>query len=638
MGRLGAIYRKAGWAEKLFFLLLATYLVVRWAAPASSLRLPVAIALTFTWVLVGLRLGRVFVPKAIWRLRNRLVVAYLFIAVVPIVLILLLAGIGGYILAGQISVYLVTSEIDRRSEALMAPAQGLLAAAPRDRADLIRWLTPFYEQRYPGLELLVRDRGEWRFPRNAAIVPPPAGHGSANGLILRDGHPYLWAHAVRGPAEALLMAPLTRALLASLAPNLGEVTLITGNTASARQARGGKSPPPANRFDIQIRWGAPVLMAAWEKPGQTPQGGVGIISRPSAVLRTLFSERMDWLGSWVTIFLVITSGVFLLVELAALVIGVSLTRTITGAVHNLYEGTRRVMEGDFSHHIEVRGNDQLADLGRSFNRMTENLERLLTVEKERERLQAELEIAREVQNQLYPKSVPSVRGLELVARCSPARTVSGDYYDYLGLLESGIALAIGDVAGKGISAALLMATLQSSLRTQIRGYLEAGSAGQRTLAAAFPASQLVSQLNQQLYAFTSAEKFATFYFGIYDDKTGLLTYTNAGHPPPIVIRDGEAVRLETNGTVVGAFPFSEYGESRIVLRSGDLLVCFTDGITEPENEYGEMFGEQRLTELLMKHSERSPAEIIETVFAAATQWTSSPEAQDDMTMLVARKV
>ena len=107
-------------------------------------------------------------------------------------------------------------------------------------------------------------------------------------------------------------------------------------------------------------------------------------------------------------------------------------------------------------------------------------------------------------------------------------------------------------------------------------------------------------MNQQLYAYTSAEKFATFYFGIYDGATGRLTYTNAGHPPPILIRDGTVLRLETNGMVVGAFPFAEYGESRIELMPGDLLVCFTDGITEPENEYGEMFGEERLIELLVK--------------------------------------
>ena len=215
-----------------------------------------------------------------------------------------------------------------------------------------------------------------------------------------------------------------------------------------------------------------------------------------------------------------------------------------------------------------------------------------------------------------------------MAHCSPARTVSGDCYDYLGLGDSKVALAIGDVAGKGISAALLMATVQSALRTQIR----AAAGG------SVPPAQLVSQLNQQLYAYTSPEKFATFYFGVYDGETGLLTYTNAGHPPPLLVRNGTASRLETNGTVVGAFPFSEFGESCTPLQPGDMLVCFTDGITEPENEYGEMYGEERLVELLLKHSWRKPPEIIELVLGAVRQWSASPEAQDDMTMLILRRL
>jgi sigma-B regulation protein RsbU (phosphoserine phosphatase) len=357
---------------------------------------------------------------------------------------------------------------------------------------------------------------------------------------------------------------------------------------------------------------------------ETPLGG---ITRPSALLRVLFSERTDWRGVGAFLFLGI-GLLFLLVESVALAIGVSMTRTITGAVHSLYGGTGRIMHGDFSHRIAVRGSDQLAELGRSFNRMTENLERLLRVEKEQERLHAELEIAREVQGQLYPKTVPSAPGLELMAHCSPARTVSGDYYDYVGLADSKLALAIGDVAGKGISAALLMATIQSSLRTRIRG-----ASGHGVLPA-----QLVSQLNQHLYAYTSAEKFATFFFGVYDGRTGRLAYTNAGHPPPILIRAGEALRLQTNGMVVGAFPFAEYGESEIELKPGDLLVCFTDGITEADNEYDEMFGEERLVELLLKNSWREPAGIIDTVLGAVRQWSTAPEPHDDMTILIVRKL
>jgi len=223
--------------------------------------------------------------------------------------------------------------------------------------------------------------------------------------------------------------------------------------------------------------------------------------------------------------------------------------------------------------------------------------------------------------------VPALKTLRLKALCQPARVVSGDYFDYLGVEGSGAALAIGDVAGKGISAALLMATLQSSLRTQLR------AAGREPSAAG-----LVSQLNQQLFAFTSPEKYATFYFGLYDDSSGMLTYTNAGHLPPLIVRNGETIRLDVNGMIVGAFPFSEYNESRIELRSGDLLVCYTDGITEPENEYGEMFGEERLVDAVRMHSGQGEEEIIAAIVNAVRQWTGEGELQDDMTLLLARRI
>jgi phosphoserine phosphatase RsbU/P len=277
-------------------------------------------------------------------------------------------------------------------------------------------------------------------------------------------------------------------------------------------------------------------------------------------------------------------------------------------------------------------------LSASFNRMTEDLERLVEVAKEKERLQSEIEIAREVQNQLFPKSLPVSETLRLAAECRPARLVSGDYYDYMNL-ESQIALGIGDVAGKGISAALLMATVQSTMRTQLRaGQVWAARAGNGGPAPALSTAALVTRLNQQLFAFTPPEKFATFYFALYDDRTGLMTYTNAGHLPPILIRGGAATRLEVTGTVVGAFSFAEYGESTLRLERGDLLACFTDGVTEPENEFGEMFGEERLTDLILKHASRESGEIIAAVMESVREWTGSPELQDDMTLLLARRV
>jgi sigma-B regulation protein RsbU (phosphoserine phosphatase) len=654
--RWKALYAKLGWVEKLFLLSLVAYFLFRYLTPTSPLRSLAQIAATFLGVAAAIKLARTGIRKVIWRLRNRLVVAYLFIAVVPIVLILVLVGLGGYSLTGQIAVYLVSTELDRRAESLIGPAQGLLITPAAARADRIRWMAPYLEQRFKGLEMLILDRGEWRYPETSRLTAPPAGWKADHGLMLKDGRLYVWGHVMMGDAQAVVLAPLTREIFGSLVTDLGQVTFLAPlgdeeTRAALRESRRragagediriGRLPPPANRFDVQVTWFSLVPVAVWERPGMKLDSTLGVASRPWAVLRTLFVEHVERVrGIWFWFFLAVAS-MLLLVELVSLIIGVSLSRTITGAVHNLHEGTQRVMRGDFSHRIEVHGNDQLADLGGSFNRMIENLERLVRVETEKERMQSELEIAREVQAQLYPKTIPKLRTLELVAICNPARTVSGDYYDYLNLHESRVAIAVGDVAGKGISAALLMATVQSSLRTQIRTCLEtaaaASASGGRAGYESMATSRLVSQLNQQLYAFTSPEKFATFYFGVYDDDSGVLTYTNAGHPPPILIRQGEALRLETNGMVVGAFPFSDYGESRIELTSGDLLVCFTDGITEPENEYGEMFGEDLLIQVLLKNNSREAPDIIHSVMESVRQWTNSPELQDDMTLLLARR-
>ena len=216
--------------------------------------------------------------------------------------------------------------------------------------------------------------------------------------------------------------------------------------------------------------------------------------------------------------------------------------------------------------------------------------------------------------------------------------VSGDYYDFQRLHENKLAIAIGDVAGKGISAALLMATIQSAMRMELRSCMEAAAPNHLPVNGfRHSTARMVSELNQQLHATTSPEKYATFYFSLYDELTGVLTYTNAGHLPPILFRDGKADRLDVNETVVGAFPMSRYEESRLQMESGDLLLCYTDGITEPENEYGEMFGEDRLIDLVAKNIEREETRIIDLVMDAVRQWTRSPELQDDMTILLARK-
>ncbi len=646
--RWKSAYERLRWPEKLGLILLAMLLILYFGSPGSSYILPVWILLTGAVSVSAVRVARAGIRRLIWGVRNRLLVTYLFIAVVPILLILAMAGTAVYLCVGQVAVYLITNELDRRAASLAAPARGLMEGPGQRRAERLRWLASQIEQHYPGVEILIGGQEEWRYPETSTLDFPPAGWTDSNGVLQRDRGLYLWTYSSRAGARVLMTVPLTRDFLAGLVRNLGDVEFADVEVSPSgavhvtrvRRPTGSREHLPAavNRFDIPVTWFTLMPVARWESPGLEATQALGVTTRFSSVFRVLFEQKLS-IGEevWWSI-LILAVVLFAATELASLIIGGSMTRTVTLAVHNLYEGTRRVMEGDFSHRIDVRGHDQLAQLSHSFDRMTANIERLVRVEKEKERMQSELEIAREVQNQLYPKIVPSLPSLELTALCHAARTVSGDYYDYMKLQESKLALAIGDVAGKGISAALLMATVQASLRTQIRACLEhAERQGQEDDGGVLSA-RLVSQLNQQLYAYTSPEKYATFYFGIYDDATSLLTYTNAGHPPPILIRNGEAQCLETNGMVVGAFPFAEYGESRIALQSGDLLVCFTDGVTEPENEYGEMFGEQGLTDVLLKNAWRKPGDIIDAILSAVGEWTHSPEPQDDMTLLLARRV
>jgi sigma-B regulation protein RsbU (phosphoserine phosphatase) len=304
-------------------------------------------------------------------------------------------------------------------------------------------------------------------------------------------------------------------------------------------------------------------------------------------------------------------------------IGISLTRSITRAVHDLYQGTERVMGGDFTHRIRPRGNDQIASLSFSFNRMTENMEQLLKIAAEKERMQADIEIAREVQAQMYPRCVPASPRLKLAAACLPARSVSGDFFDYQRLPGGRLAILLGDVAGKGISAALLMATIQTSCRARLAHTLDGPS-------------HLVSELNRQVCQASSPEKYATLCFCVLDEASGELRYTNAAHLPPLLIRQDEVAQFNVDGTIVGSFPAVTFGESSVTLRSGDLIVFYTDGVTEPENEYGEQFGEERLIEIIRRHADRDEDEIIQAVSHAVRQWTGSPDLQDDLTMLLAR--
>ena len=410
--------------------------------------------------------------------------------------------------------------------------------------------------------------------------------------------------------------------LSDLPPGPGRFSVSTLNSATAVPL-----PEPVGFWDVSIGW--PSRVPAWRlEDGADYAVAAVVASRPSLIVTELFST-FDLAGVLGTI-LIVVAVVFLSVEAGSLLFIGGLTRSITRTIKDTYAATKQIEAGNLSHRIPSRNDDQLNSLAASFNAMTENVQRLIAEVKEKERQDLEFQIAREVQLSLFPKQQLHLENLEVASICRPALSVSGDYYDFVPMDGRRVALVIGDISGKGISAALLMASLQSSVHAQIM--MARNSAAPRLSPA-----DIVGHLNEQLYQNTTSDKFATFYCSIYDDATGELCYTNAGHVPPLIVREGSVIRLEPNGTIIGAFPDARYEEDRIRFHPRDLMVATTDGITECENATGDQFGEDQLIELLLQNSNKPLKELIEIVVRAVTLWAHDLPGQDDTTLLLARR-
>jgi sigma-B regulation protein RsbU (phosphoserine phosphatase) len=362
-----------------------------------------------------------------------------------------------------------------------------------------------------------------------------------------------------------------------------------------------------------------------EKAGEKQPVFAAFTARPSVLNGRIFSSLGEFSGSLVFEFEV-TAVLLVLIQVLAVITGIVLTRAITGTVDQLYEATRHVQEGDLAHMVKIERRDQLGILGESFNLMTGSIRSLIDEQKQKQRLEGELSIAREVQNQLFPQRVPSVPGVEIEAICKAARTVSGDYYDFIQLSPTRIAVAIADISGKGISAALLMASLQAALRSQLL------APGSETLSTA----ELVGRLNVHLTRNTADDRFATFFIGVYDSETRLLRYTNAGHLPAFCLCGDHAVYLDKGGMVLGVFEEYEFVQGVETVPLNAVLIGYSDGLVEPENVYGEEFGITRLRDAALQLNGAPPRTIALGMMQAVEDWAGTPEQADDMTVIVAR--
>jgi len=240
-------------------------------------------------------------------------------------------------------------------------------------------------------------------------------------------------------------------------------------------------------------------------------------------------------------------------------------------------------------------------------------------------LNRELEIAREVQESLFPQRLPMVPGLDYCGRCHPAREVGGDYYDFLELPEGKLGIAIGDVSGKGIGAALLMASLEASLRGQAL--------------VAHDLAELMNRVNSLVLDASSASRYATLFYAAYDPGSRLLSYVNAGHNPPVILRKSKTgcavFRLENGGPVIGLLR-ERYQQQSFALEPGDLIVLFTDGISESMNARDEEWGEERLIEFAKTCQGLPALEALTKIMGAAEAFANGASQHDDMTLVVLR--
>src|SRR5712692_1743680 len=589
--------------------------------------------------------------RLLWSLRNRLIVAYLFIALVPVLSVVLLAIQAGKLLYTQLGSYLLYQDWHRRIE-MLADGTEQIASALTSRVAGVspevaeRIVAAQDDARLPGLAVDFADDPKL-FPR---LVEP--GKREFAGLVQQGQNLSLIAmravETTRGTRVIQLKIPVNPEFLATLAPDLGAVLVEimeplspgAGNVVPYRvgnqnylrvhslRATGRVLQPPSGWFDPDVIGSSRFEAVRLYDDGKVVRGYPVVASfsaRPSRLNLRMFTSigelsYLNFIGFFTLTVLL------LLIETVALITGIVMTRSITRAVSELYRATQYVQAGDLTHSVRIERRDQLGELGESFNRMTSSIGELFEVENKRRRLENEISIAREVQNQLFPSTLPSVPGVEIEAICKAARSVSGDYYDFIQLSPTHIAIAIADISGKGISAALLMASLQAALRSQML------TEGSECLSMA----ELVSRLNKHLVRNTGDDRFATFFIAIYDSATRTLRYTNAGHLPAFLICNGTSEQLDKGGMVLGVVEDYVYEEGSLKVGPDALLIGYSDGLIEPENVYGEEFGIRRLQEAAVRVQGAAPLMVAESLMAAVEEWAGTPEQADDMTVIVAR--
>ncbi|HEV8131300.1 MAG TPA: SpoIIE family protein phosphatase [Acidobacteriota bacterium] len=605
--------------------------------------------------------------KLLWKVRNKLIVSYAFVGIVPLALLLVMIWLGAKLVFGQLGAVYLSSEIDRITDELEELNVALHLTQPRAEqkaflSDALyeRAIPADIRSRYADLEFHVFVEHEGKYAplslseekQLPAWIPRPRWRG----VVMDNGAVYLRSVCFResplGNYATEFSLPLSQSTIDLLQQRTGiqilplQLKIPAGSAARKPHLELEKSQSEQTSAFLSdagsklalrgIAWPSLLQSIDWQT-GKNPLNVKGVVVLVSSfwnIYNHYFYDTGDF-GRLILLVLGLVGAVCLVVEAFSVLLGLLIARSITASVHHLSSGAQSILVGDFGYRIKTRNRDELDHLGQTFNQMSASMQQLLLEVAEKERLEKEIEIAREVQAQLFPRYIPKTSGLELSGTCIPARTVSGDYYDFVAHSATVIDVIVSDISGKGISAALLMANLQSTIRSQasisrLKGEFSGGRADGADVCS------IVQMINRQLYENTSPEKYATLFYGRYNSETCSLTYCNAGHNPPLLFNDGSVKRLEAGGTVVGLFDSSSYEQSQLILNRGNVLVFYTDGLTEAEDPHGEEFGEKRLVELIAANRSLS-AEKLRLLLSDTVQgWTAGGEQYDDITIVVAR--
>jgi sigma-B regulation protein RsbU (phosphoserine phosphatase) len=634
------------WTGRVVLVSLITDLLERLGAPVSETLVVLARIVLFVFCVWGAwRLCRFLVRRVLWRIRSKLLLSYLFIAVVPLVLLSLLFLMAGVLFSGLVASNLVSSEIDRLAHVLQAVGRTALEDEPANAKALEARLAPARAVHSELAYALARKgkvvaaKGEvptqlpawWKGPGFAGLVREREG---------KDEHDLVRAVWTHGESTLLLQAPVDAELLSSLQTRMGIRLLTTGGQVETeggglvidvdKDGVGRSRRDPSGVQKISgLLFAATPERTDWET-GKKDLDALVFEFRPLDLVRRLSPGTLN-MGDLFMKIIAGTGVVFLVVYVAALLVGLVLARSITLSVHNLSLGTQRIREGDFAHRIHVGTRDQLGELAESFNLMSRGIQDLLREQAEKQRLEEELRIARQIQMSLLPaQGSVKLPGIRMAALCLPAAEVGGDYYDLLPLSETCMGVLVADVSGKGTSAALYMAELKGLVLSLSRIYDS-------------PA-KLLSEANRILAANMDSRSFITMTYAVVDTGTQTMRYARAGHNPIIHLEadTGRTRVLTPSGLGLGIDRGERFEEllqeAEVALRPGDLFLFFTDGLSEAMNVRAELFGESRLREIVERSEALSSEELKERILEEIRSFVGDASQHDDMTMVILKVV